>query len=110
MHHVVLLEINGKNSGKMARNVVFMTTKSFGFMNLGWLRFWLSPNNRKTDRKVSSRHNTSIQIETPTSNAMKLWRDPSWLRVAEHGCFSQDLVQVRSLLGEHLQDEMQLRS
>ena len=54
MCHVVLLEINGKNSGKMARNEVFMKTESFGFMKLGqllWLVFLLRPNNRKPAKK-----------------------------------------------------------
>ena len=49
---VVLVEINGKNSGKMDRNEVFMKTERFSFMNLGRLRFRLWPNNRKPTKKL----------------------------------------------------------
>ena len=41
VRRVVLLEINGKNSTKRARNEVFMTTESSGFKNLGRLGFRL---------------------------------------------------------------------
>ena len=49
-----LLEINGKNTWKMAKNQVFMTTESFGFVNLGQLGFQLWPYNRKPTAKLSS--------------------------------------------------------
>ena len=37
-----------KNSMKMVRNKVIMTTESTSFINLCQLGFWLWPNNRKT--------------------------------------------------------------
>ena len=39
LRRIALLKINCKNSGEMARNEVVMKTKSFGFMNLGRLKF-----------------------------------------------------------------------
>ena len=41
-----------KNSGNMARNEVYTTTESFGFMNLGRLRFRLWSNNCKPTEKL----------------------------------------------------------
>ena len=39
VRHVALVKISCKNSMKMAKNNVIMTTKRFGFMNLGQLGF-----------------------------------------------------------------------
>ena len=67
VRHVVLLEIKGKNSGKMARKEVFMTAESFGFMNFGWLRFPLWPNNRKpTEKSVPV---TTLPLTPPPNSA-----------------------------------------
>ena len=59
---IVLVKMNGKNSMKMVRNKVIITTESFGFMNLSRLGC-------SCDRKVGTCY-TCINLTAISSHAV----------------------------------------
>ena len=76
VHQVVLSKINSENSMKMVKLRWFLTTKSFGFMNLRRLAFRLWLNRRKTKLWVGNHHNTTFGIKNDNSQ-LTLVKTPS---------------------------------